>query len=55
MQEAKTNKEETFIITLVKADGEDLWRYPSESLIKSLLEKGSFFEIIDITKMSKKK
>ena len=50
-----TNNEETFIITVVKTNDKDVSGVASESLIKSLLQKGSFFDVVNITEMAKKK
>ncbi len=50
-----TNNEESFMITVRKSSGNDIARFSSESLIKSLLEKGSMFEVIEITELAKKK
>lgn len=50
-----TNNEESFMITVRKSSGSDIARFSSESLIKSLLEKGSMFEVIAITELAKKK
>lgn len=50
-----TNNEESFMISVRKSTGGDLARFSSESLIKSLLEKGSMFEVIEITQLAKKK
>ena len=46
---------ETFIIKVRKSKDNDLTNYSSESLIRSLLEKGSFFRINEIMKTGKSK
>ena len=50
-----TNNEESFIISVRKSTKSDIARLSSESLIKSLLEKGSMFEVKEITQLAKKK
>lgn len=50
-----TNNEESFMITVRKSSSSDIARFSSESLIKSLLEKGSMFGVIEITQLAKKK
>lgn len=45
---------ETFIIRIKKSDGDDVKNIDSESLIKSLLQKGSFFKVEEVIKSGKK-
>lgn len=43
----------TFIIKVRKSEDRDLQNYSAESLIKSLLEKGSFFQVDEIMETGK--
>jgi len=44
---------QTFIIKVVKSEEKGLSNYSSESLIKSLLEKGKFFRVDQIMETGK--
>ena len=46
---------ETFLIKVRKSKDEDVSSYSSESLIESLLQKGSFFRVDEVTKTVKSK
>jgi hypothetical protein len=45
---------ETFIIRLQKSDNNDIKNINTESLIKSLLQKGNFFRVEEIVKSGKR-
>lgn len=46
---------ETFLIKIRKSKDKDVSSYSSESLIESLLQKGSFFRVEEVTKTGKLK
>jgi len=46
---------ETFLIKVRKSKNKDIDSYSSESLIESLLQKGSFFRVEEVTKTRKLK
>ncbi len=46
---------ETFLIKVKKSKDKDVDSYSSESLIESLLQKGSFFRVDEIIKTGKSK
>ena len=50
-----SNNEYTFIITIEKSDDEDVKNLEIESLLKSLMERGSFLKIKEIIKTGSKK
>lgn len=45
---------ETFIIRIKKSNSEDIKNIDTESLIESLLQRGSFFKVEEIIKSGKK-
>lgn len=45
---------ETYIIRIKKSNAEDVKNIDTESLIKSLLQRGSFFKVEEIIKSGKK-
>jgi predicted transcriptional regulator len=50
-----SNNEQTFIITIEKSEDEDVKNIEIESLLKSLVERGSFLKIKEIIKTGSKK
>ena len=50
-----SNTEHTFIITIEKSKDEDVKNITIESLLKSLIERGSFLELKEIIKTGSKK
>jgi hypothetical protein len=50
-----SNNEQTFIITIEKSEDEDVKNIEIESLLKSLIERGSFLKIKEIIKTGSKK
>ena len=50
-----SNNEQTFIITIEKSDDEDIKNLEIESLLRSLLERGSFLKVKEIIKTGSKK
>lgn len=54
MSDNQNDGVETFIIRIKKSDDDDIKNIDSESLIKSLLQKGSFFKVEEIIKSGKK-
>jgi len=50
-----SNNEYTFIITIEKSDDEDIKNLEIESLLKSLVERGSFVKVKEIIKTGSKK
>ena len=47
------NNQYTFILTVEKSDDGDVKNLEIESLVESLLKKGSFLKIIEIIKTTK--
>lgn len=50
-----SNNEQTFIITIEKSDDEDIKNLEIESLLRSLVERGSFLKVKEIIKTGSKK
>ena len=50
-----SNNEHTFIITIEKSDDEDIKNLEIESLLRSLVERGSFLKVKEIIKTGSKK
>jgi hypothetical protein len=50
-----SNTEQTFIITVKKSEDEDVKKIEIESLLKSLIERGSFIEVKEIIKTGSNK
>ena len=50
-----SNNQHTFIITIEKSKDEDVKNITIESLLKSLIERGSFLELKEIIKTGSKK
>jgi hypothetical protein len=50
-----SNNEQTFIITIEKSEDEDVKNIEIESLLKSLVERGSFVKVKEIIKTGSKK
>jgi hypothetical protein len=50
-----SNNEQTFIITIEKSEDEDVKNIEIESLLKSLIERGSFVKVKEIIKTGSKK
>ena len=50
-----SNNQHTFIITIEKSEDEDVKNITLESLLKSLIERGSFLEVKEIIKTGNKK
>lgn len=55
MTDNQNDDTETFIIKLNKSKEESIKKFDTESLVKSLLEKGSFFKVEEITRTGKRK
>lgn len=54
MTDNNSDSTQTFIIRVKKSDGDNIKNFSSASLIKSLLEKGSFFKVEEILETGKK-
>jgi hypothetical protein len=50
-----SNSEHSFIITIEKSEDEDVKNIEIESLLRSLLERGSFLKVKEIIKTGSKK
>lgn len=50
-----SNNEQTFIIIIEKSKDEDVKNIEIESLLKSLIERGSFIKVKEIIKTGSKK
>jgi hypothetical protein len=50
-----SNNEQTFIITIEKSEDEDVKNIEIQSLLKSLIERGSFIKVKEIIKTGSKK
>jgi uncharacterized protein YqgQ len=50
-----SNNEHSFIITIEKSEDEDVKNIEIESLLRSLLERGSFLKVKEIIKTESKK
>jgi hypothetical protein len=50
-----SNTEQTFIITIEKSKDEDVKNIEIQSLLKSLIERGSFIKVKEIIKTGSKK
>lgn len=54
MSDNQNDGVETFIIRIKKSNSEDVKNIDTESLIESLLQRGSFFKVEEIIKSGKK-
>lgn len=54
MSDMNNDGVETFIIRIKKSDSDDVKNIDTTSLIKSLLQKGSFFRVEEVIKSGKK-